>query len=106
MKVSSVLYNTLEKHGFKMYIERTKDRVPSVTSVKVPSGVDPVKVLSFAMQKYRLEIGGGLGPTFGQIFRIGLMGNNATQELVDKTVKILVEAVEEASKDKKFSAKL
>lgn len=85
-----------------MFIEQVKERVPSVTAVKVPAGVDPIKVLSFAMQKYNLEIGGGLGPTAGKIFRIGLMGNNATQELVDKTVKILVAAVEAS----KVSAKL
>lgn len=102
MKTSSKLYNALEKRGFEMFIEQVKERVPSVTSVKVPTGVDPMKVLSFAMQKYKLEIGGGLGPTVGKIFRIGLMGNNATQELVDKTVKIFVEAVEAS----KVSAKL
>lgn len=104
MKSSGVLYSALKRRGFEMFIEQAKDRVPSVTSIKVPSGIDSVKVLSYAMQKYKLEIGGGLGPTFGQIFRIGLMGNSATQEMVDKTVKVLVEAVE-ASKEK-FTAKL
>lgn len=98
MKISGKLYNDLQNGGFEMFIKQAKERVPSVTAVKVPLGVDPIKVLSFAMQNYKLEIGGGLGPTAGQIFRIGLMGNNTTEELAEKTVKILVEAVE-ASKD-------
>lgn len=77
-----------------MFIEDRKCRVPSVTSVKVPEGIDSIKVLSFLIQKYKIEIGGGLGPTFGQIFRIGLMGGSATQEMADKVVKVLAEAVE------------
>lgn len=105
VKVSKRLYNALETRGFVMFIDNWKERVPSVTSVKVPTGVDPVKVVSFAMQKYKFEIGGGLGPTFGQIFRIGLMGNNATQELVDKTMKIFIEAIE-LSKDQKVLSKM
>lgn len=92
-KVSKRLYSALETRGFELFIDDPKNRVPSVTSVKVPSGVDPLKVLGFAMQKYKFEIGGGLGPTAGQIFRIGLMGNNATPELVDRAVEILQEAV-------------
>lgn len=93
IKVSKRLYSGLETRGFELYIKDSKHRVPSVTSVKVPQGVDPVKALSFAMAKYKFEFGGGLGPTVGQIFRIGLMGNSATQELADKSVKILNEAV-------------
>lgn len=93
-KVSNRLYKALETRGFEMFIARPRDRVPSVTSVKVPTGVDAFKALSFAMTKYKFEFGGGLGPTFGQIFRIGLMGNSATEELVDKTVSILIEAIE------------
>lgn len=104
-KVSKRFHDALEKRGFELFLTDTKHRVPSVTSVKVPSGVDPVKVLSFAMQKYKFEFGGGLGPTAGKIFRIGLMGSNATQELVDRSVKILEEAVN-ASKDPKVSSKL
>lgn len=92
-KVADRLYNSLESYGFKMFLSNPKHRVPSVTSVIVPNGVDALKVTSYAMQKYKFEVGGGLGPTFGKIFRIGLMGGNATDELVDKTVKIIVEGI-------------
>lgn len=104
-KVSKRLHSALETRGFQLFIVDPKHRVPSVTSVKVPSGVDPIKVLSYAMQKYKFEFGGGLGPTVGKIFRIGLMGNNATQELADKSVKIIDEAVK-ASKIPNVASKL
>lgn len=76
-----------------MFITDVRDRVPSVTSVCVPETVDTLKVTSYVMQKYNFEIAGGLGPTFGKIFRIGLMGNNATDALVDNTIKVLTEAI-------------
>ena len=43
-----------------------------------------------------VEIAGGLGPTFGQIWRIGLMGQNATEERVDKVLQILAEGIQQA----------
>lgn len=92
-KMSRRLCNGLGSRGFNMFIVDPRNRVPSVTSVCVPEGVDSVKVISFAMQKYKFEIAGGLGPTFGKIFRIGLMGNNATETLVDKTIDILMEGI-------------
>ena len=103
--VSKKLYSGLESRGFKMFIEDVKNRAPSVTSVVVPTEVDPVKVSSFAMQKYKFEIAGGLGPTFGKVFRIGLMGCNATEDLVDKTIKIITEAIEE-TKTAKLESKM
>ena len=104
-KVCKRLYSALETRGFELFIADPKHRAPSVTSVKVPSGVDPIKVLNYAMQKYKFEFGGGLGPTVGKIFRIRLMGNNATQELADKSAKVIEEAVN-ASKIPNVPSKL
>lgn len=50
--------------------------------------------------RYSLEIGGGLGPTAGKIWRIGLMGSNANPEKVDFMLKVLQEALEKTSKFK------
>ena len=98
--VSKKLYSDLESHGFKMFIKDVKNRAPSVTSIVVPAAVDPVKVAGFAMNKYKFEIAGGLGPTVGKVFRIGLMGINCTNELVDKTIEIILEAIEETKSGK------
>lgn len=43
--------------------------------------------------RYNLEISGGLGPTVERVFRIGLMGENATFERVDLVLNILHEAI-------------
>lgn len=104
-RVALKLYQILESHGFQMFIDDPKHRVPSVTSIRVPDRVDAFKVSSYAMQKYKVEIGGGLGPTFGKIFRIGLMGNNATEQLVDRTVGLILEAIE-ATKNENVPSKL
>lgn len=45
---------------------------------QVPDGVDWAKLVGNAMDTYSLELAGGLGPTAGQIWRVGLLGFNAT----------------------------
>jgi hypothetical protein len=45
--------------------------------LQVPEGVDPAALIKNAMDKYELEIAGGLGPSAGKCFRIGVMGYNA-----------------------------
>lgn len=44
--------------------------------------------------RYSVEISGGLGPTVEHVFRIGLMGENATLERVDMVLSILNEAIQ------------
>lgn len=40
-----------------------------------------------------MEISGGVGPTVGKVFRIGLMGSNATIANVDYTLQVLEESL-------------
>ena len=49
-------------------------RLPQLNAVKVPAGVDEARVRGQLLADYNLEIGAGLGPLQGQIWRIGLMG--------------------------------
>jgi len=49
----------------------------------VPQGVDDAAVRKYLLQNYNIEIGAGLGPLAGKVFRIGLMGTSSSQELVD-----------------------
>lgn len=46
------------------------------------------------INRYSVEISGGLGPTVEHVFRIGLMGENATLERVDMVLSILNEAIQ------------
>ncbi len=50
---------------------------PPTHNPQVPEGCDWASLLGNAMEKYNVEIAGGLGPTIGQIFRVGLLGFNA-----------------------------
>lgn len=47
-----------------------------------------------------MEIAGGLGPSAGQIFRIGTMGENSHRQYVDKALKVLDEAIKLALSSK------
>ena len=55
----------------------------TLNAVKVPQGVDDAAVRKYLLQNYNIEIGAGLGPLAGKVFRIGLMGTSSSQELVD-----------------------
>jgi alanine-glyoxylate transaminase/serine-glyoxylate transaminase/serine-pyruvate transaminase len=54
-------------------------RLNVLTSVRIPEGVDDMKVRQGLLNEYDIEIGGGLGPLKGQIWRIGLMGHSSTE---------------------------
>lgn len=47
----------------------------SVTAVKVPEGSDAEAVRRTALDRFRVSLGGGLGPLSGQVFRIGHLGD-------------------------------
>ncbi len=51
--------------------------------MNVPHGVDEAAVRKYLLHNYNIEIGAGLGPLAGKVFRIGLMGTSSSQELVD-----------------------
>lgn len=46
------LYSGLNKMGLDFFVERTEDRLPTVTAIKVPTNVDWKAVSEFAMKKY------------------------------------------------------
>jgi alanine-glyoxylate transaminase/serine-glyoxylate transaminase/serine-pyruvate transaminase len=48
----------------------------------VPDGVDEARVRKALLAEHNIEIGAGLGPLAGKIWRIGLMGAGSTQENV------------------------
>lgn len=57
-------------------------RLPSLTTVRVPDGVDEAAVRRRLLEEYNIEIAGGLGALKGKIFRIGLMGFSSRAENV------------------------
>jgi len=64
-------------------------RLPMLNSVKIPEGVDEARIRQMLLNEHNIEIGGGLGPLAGKIWRIGLMGHTAYPHNVDRLIKAL-----------------
>ena len=64
----------LEAMGLKLLVEKPADRLPTVTSVMIPSGVNDEKLRNQLLDEFNIEIAGGFGPIKGKIWRVGLMG--------------------------------
>lgn len=66
-------------------------RLPMLTCVKLPGQIDDAAVRTKLLQTFGIEIGGGLGPLKGKVWRIGLMGESCTEA----NVLTLLNALEE-----------
>ncbi|MDT8385932.1 MAG: alanine--glyoxylate aminotransferase family protein [Thiogranum sp.] len=71
----------IEAMGLSFAVAKA-DRLPQLNSVMIPEGVDDAAVRSSLLKAYNLEIGAGLGPMAGKIWRIGLMGYASNQSNV------------------------
>jgi alanine-glyoxylate transaminase/serine-glyoxylate transaminase/serine-pyruvate transaminase len=78
----------LEKMGLEMLV-RPDCRLPMLNTVKIPAGVDEAKVRSRLLTEHKIEIGAGLGPLAGKVWRIGVMGHVARPENVDRFLAAL-----------------
>ena len=57
-------------------------RLPVLTTVRIPEGIDDLKLRRALLYQHSIEIGGGLGPLAGKVWRIGLMGHSSLVENV------------------------
>jgi alanine-glyoxylate transaminase/serine-glyoxylate transaminase/serine-pyruvate transaminase len=64
----------IEAMGLDLFVTNPADRLPTVTAVKVPQGLDDAKVRKQLLDEFNIEIAGGFGPVKGHIWRVGLMG--------------------------------
>jgi alanine-glyoxylate transaminase/serine-glyoxylate transaminase/serine-pyruvate transaminase len=69
------------------------ERLWTLNAVRVPDGVDEAAVRKRLLQTYNMEIGAGLGPLAGKIWRIGLMGTSSTPALVTLCLAALRDAL-------------
>ena len=63
----------VEAMGLSFFVDEAY-RLPQLNAITIPEGVDEAAVRSTLLNSYNLEIGAGLGPMAGKIWRIGLMG--------------------------------
>ena len=83
-----LLRDGLEAMGFEFLVDKAY-RLPMLNAVKIPAGVDEANVRKRLLEEYNIEIGGGLGPYAGKIWRIGLMGESATKNHVNMLLSAL-----------------
>jgi alanine-glyoxylate transaminase/serine-glyoxylate transaminase/serine-pyruvate transaminase len=88
------LVEGLEAMGLELLVENPEDRLWSLTTVRIPDGVDDVAVRKQLLTDHNIEIGGGLGPLKGKVWRIGLMGYSSKIN----NVMLLIAALERALK--------
>jgi alanine-glyoxylate transaminase / serine-glyoxylate transaminase / serine-pyruvate transaminase len=86
------LWSSLESIGLKMHVEQ-QYRLPTLTTVCIPEGVDGKAVAKQLLLEHNIEIGGGLGELAGKVWRVGLMGYNSKQDNVDKLVAALKQVI-------------
>ena len=86
--VHDQLVSGLDALGFKMYVKE-KFRLPMLNAVVPPPDVNEAKLRGQLRQEYMIELGGGLGPLAGKILRIGLMGETARKENVNRLLAAL-----------------
>jgi alanine-glyoxylate transaminase/serine-glyoxylate transaminase/serine-pyruvate transaminase len=60
------------------------ERLWSLNAVTVPEGVDEARTRKRLLDEFDIEIGAGLGPLAGRIWRIGLMGSGSTRENIGR----------------------
>ncbi len=86
----ALVQDGLEKLGFRLFAEEGY-RLPELTTAWVPEGVDEAAVRRRLLERYGVEIGGGLGAYAGKVWRVGCMGHTARP----RNVTLLLGALEE-----------
>lgn len=71
-----ILTDGLQEMGLELFAAEGY-RLPELTTVRVPAGVDSAAVRRALLERHSLEIGAGAGPYAATVWRIGLMGHNA-----------------------------
>ncbi len=88
---AQLFWDGLEAMGLSCLVEDPSLRIPSLTTVRVPDGVDAGVVAGRLLNEYNIEVAGGFGQLAGQVWRVGLMGFNSRPE----NVLLLLSAMKE-----------
>ena len=77
----TALATGLQTMGLELLVDEDH-RLPQLNSVVIPSDVDEAKIREDLLNRHQLEIGAGLGPLAGKVWRIGLMGYSCNEKNV------------------------
>jgi alanine-glyoxylate transaminase/serine-glyoxylate transaminase/serine-pyruvate transaminase len=81
----AALVEGLSRLGLDLMV-RPEHRLPVLNAVHVPEGVDEKAARRRLLEDEGIEVGAGLGPLAGKVFRIGLMGHGARLENVERVL--------------------
>jgi len=84
------LVSELKKVNLTTFVKED-ERLPQLTSVTIPNGIDEANVRMSLLNNYNIEIGAGLGELAGKVWRIGLMGYSSNEENIHACVSALNE---------------
>jgi alanine-glyoxylate transaminase/serine-glyoxylate transaminase/serine-pyruvate transaminase len=85
---AELLWQGLAEIGLTCHVDQAF-RLPTLTTVRVPAGVDAKAVARTLLLEHNIEIGGGLGELAGQVWRVGLMGANSYPDRVERLLNAL-----------------
>jgi alanine-glyoxylate transaminase / serine-glyoxylate transaminase / serine-pyruvate transaminase len=86
---AELLWSGLASLNLTCHVEKEL-RLPTLTTVRIPDGIDGKAVAKQLLNEYNIEIAGGLGELGGKVWRVGLMGYNSRPE----NVLLLLNALE------------
>ena len=82
-RVGTLLQEELASRGFESFTDLSH-RLPQLTAAGLPRDLEEAPLRAALLKRYGIEVGGGLGPAKGKVWRIGLMGHGARKELVEQ----------------------
>jgi alanine-glyoxylate transaminase/serine-glyoxylate transaminase/serine-pyruvate transaminase len=88
--VGALLQRELLARGFEPFTQEGH-RLPQLTAVTLPCGRAEAPLRAALLERHGIEVGGGLGPAKGKIWRIGMMGWGARPQVVER----LLEAIDD-----------
>jgi len=90
------LQEGLQKLGLEL-VAPPRHRLPQLTTVRVPrdlpAGMGEAEVRAALLGRYGIEIGAGVGPMAGRVWRIGCMGHTARPRNVELLLAALAEVL-------------
>jgi alanine-glyoxylate transaminase/serine-glyoxylate transaminase/serine-pyruvate transaminase len=92
MDAGRFLQSELRSRGLDLLAD-PEHQLPQLTAVRVPEGVDGKGVQMSMLRDHGIEIGGGLGPSAPDMWRIGLMGHNARRDIAERVLTALDEVL-------------
>ena len=104
-EAAAALRRGLQPLGLEPLV-KAEDATPMLTAIRHAHGVDDKAFRAVLRQRHGIEVGGGLGPLAGKVFRVGLMGHGARRENVLRALAAFGDALRAAGQRPDVSAAL